>query len=54
MKIAQFILVPISLVEPKEIGTDDELWDLWSKMSVIRSSSESTRGDGGFGSTGEF
>jgi dUTP pyrophosphatase len=54
MKIAQFILVPISLVEPKEIGADDELWDLWSKMSVIRSSSESTRGDGGFGSTGEF
>jgi dUTP pyrophosphatase len=54
MKIAQFILVPVSLVEPKEIGTDDELWDLWSKMSVIRSSSESTRGDGGFGSTGEF
>lgn len=54
MKIAQFILVPVSLVEPKEIETDDELWDLWSKMSTLRSSSESSRGDGGFGSTGEF
>jgi dUTP pyrophosphatase len=54
MKIAQFILVPISLVEPREIDADDELWDLWSKMSTLRSSSESSRGDGGFGSTGEF
>jgi dUTP pyrophosphatase len=54
MKIAQFILVPISLVEPREIDSDDELWDLWSKMSTLRSSSESSRGDGGFGSTGEF
>jgi dUTP pyrophosphatase len=54
MKIAQFILVPISLAEPKELNVESELWKEWSNMSITRSSSESSRGEGGFGSTGEF
>lgn len=53
MKIAQFILVPISLVEPKELDDEGNLWQEWSSMSG-RSNGSSERGDGGFGSTGEF
>lgn len=54
MKIAQFILVPISLAEPVEIDSEEGLWDRWSSMSTMRPASESKRGTGGFGSTGEF
>lgn len=55
MKIAQFILVPVALAEPKELTTEDGLWDEWSGMSMKRRSSKSSdRGSGGFGSTGEF
>lgn len=54
MKIAQFILVPVSLAEPKEIETEDDLWDTWSGMSMERRQQKSSRGSGGFGSTGEF
>lgn len=54
MKIAQFILVPISLAEPKELESEETLWEQWSTMSTQRQSDKSTRGSGGFGSTGEF
>lgn len=54
MKIAQFILVPISLAEPTEVESEEDMWSRWSSMSSIRSKTESERGDGGFGSTGEF
>ena len=54
MKIAQFILVPVSLVEPRELGSETDLWNSWSNMSTSRSSVASSRGEGGFGSTGEF
>jgi len=54
MKIAQFILVPISLAEPQELGSEEDLWSSWSSMSASRQTSESSRGEGGFGSTGEF
>ena len=54
MKIAQFILVPISLAEPKEVTNEDHMWSQWSLMSPERGGMESERGSGGFGSTGEF
>jgi len=61
MKIAQFILVPISLAEPIEmkiskdpVTNEDHMWSEWSMMSSTRNSVESERGSGGFGSTGEI
>jgi dUTP pyrophosphatase len=51
MKIAQFILMPIELATPIEIESEQELWDKWSYAGER---SVSQRGDGGFGSTGEF
>lgn len=53
MKIAQFILVPIALAQPTELDSEDSLWDTWSQMTG-RQHASSERGDGGFGSTGEF
>lgn len=53
MKIAQFILVPVSLAEPKEVEGENDLWAKWSELSTMRSLNGSTRGEGGFGSTGE-
>lgn len=53
MKIAQFILVPVSLAEPKEIQDENELWHKWSLMTLARLDKGSLRGEGGFGSTGE-
>lgn len=53
MKIAQFILVPVSLAEPREIEDESNLWHKWSMQSMTRQGSESSRGEGGFGSTGE-
>jgi len=60
MKIAQFILVPVSLAEPIEmkiskdpVTNEDHMWSKWSMMSSTRNSVESERGYGGFGSTGE-
>lgn len=52
MKIAQFILMPIELAEPTEVDNEESLWDLWRSSSESRNVSQ--RGDGGFGSTGEF
>lgn len=53
MKIAQFILVPVSLAQPTEVDSEDLLWKEWSQMNG-RQQISSERGDGGFGSTGEF
>ena len=60
MKIAQFILVPIALAEPKEMNisedaatNEEHMWSKWSSMSSARRNMESERGSGGFGSTGE-
>lgn len=41
-KIAQFILIPVNYSIPEEVINEEELYKDW----------ESTRGDGGFGSTG--
>ena len=51
MKIAQFILVPVDLAIPREVETEEVLWNSWESMGRGRSSE---RGEGGFGSTGEF
>jgi len=51
MKIAQFLLLPVSTPQPKEIESEDELWSIWASN---RTTSHSERGEGGFGSTGEF
>lgn len=51
MKIAQFILVPVDLAIPREVETEEVLWNSWESMGRGGSSE---RGEGGFGSTGEF
>jgi dUTP pyrophosphatase len=51
MKIAQFILVPVDLAVPREVETEEVLWNSWESMGRGGSSE---RGEGGFGSTGEF
>jgi dUTP pyrophosphatase len=51
MKIAQFILVPIDLAIPREVETEEALWNSWQTMGRGVSSE---RGEGAFGSTGEF
>jgi dUTP pyrophosphatase len=52
MKIAQFILVPVALAQPTEVENEETLWNHWNNQRGGNASSE--RGEGGFGSTGEF
>jgi dUTP pyrophosphatase len=51
MKIAQFILVPVETPQPEEVASEEDLWSIWRRG---RSVEGSERGEGGFGSTGEF